>query len=129
MNYLIDYTNFMLGAKLEVFVGMMGYSDDVIILAASVMNMNMMLSVTSKFGNEFDVKFNPEKTELLTFNNHDVPPKIRFNGTVLRNVSCGSHVGNYIDVSANDTMIEKSISKPIGNFNYLRSISYLFIYF
>ena len=36
------------------FVGMMGYADDVIILAPSVMGMNMMLSVTSKFGNEFD---------------------------------------------------------------------------
>ena len=41
------------------FVGMMGYADDAIILAPSVLSMNMMLSVTSKFDNEFDVKFNP----------------------------------------------------------------------
>ena len=49
-----------------IFVGMlmmMGYADDVIILAPSVLSMNMMLSVTSKIGDEFDVKFNPEKNQ------------------------------------------------------------------
>ena len=59
---------------------------------------------------------------MLTFNNHNVLPKIRFNGAVLQNVSCGSHLETYIGVNANDTMIEKSISKLIGNFNYLMSI-------
>ena len=53
-----------------------------------------------------------------------VPLKIRFHGTVLQNVSCGSHLGNYVGVNANDTMIEKSTSKLIGNFNYLMSIGY-----
>ena len=58
--------------------------------------MNMM-SVTSKFGDEFDVKItNSEKTQLLTFDNHNVPSKIRFNGRVLQNVRCGSHLGNYV---------------------------------
>ena len=104
------------------FVGMMGYADDVIILAPSVLNMNMMLSVTSKFCDEFDVKLNPEKTQLLTFDNHNAHSKIRFNGRVLQNVDCESHLGNYIGVNANDTMVENSIRKLIGDFNYLISI-------
>ena len=103
----------MLGATLVFFVGLMGYAN-VIILAPSVLSMNM--SVTSKFSDEFDVKFNPPKTQLLTFDNHNVPSKIRFNG------SCGSHLGNYIGTNAHDTMIVKSISKLIGNFNYLMII-------
>ena len=44
---------------------MMEYIDDVAILAPNVRSMNMMLSVTSKFDDEFDVKFNPEKKTIV----------------------------------------------------------------
>ena len=36
------------------FVDMIGYADDAIILAPSVLSMNIMLSVTSKVGDELD---------------------------------------------------------------------------
>ena len=41
---------------------------------------------------------------------------------MLQNVNCGSHLGKYVGINADDTMIEKSVSKLSSNFNYLMSI-------
>ena len=45
----------------ELFFGMMGYADDVIVLAPSVLSMNVMLKETREFGKLFDEKFNPKR--------------------------------------------------------------------
>ena len=51
-----------------------------------------------------------------------LPLKTDFRVECHKNVSCESHLGKYIGVNANDTMIEKSISKFIDNFNCQISI-------
>ena len=94
MNYLIDCTNFNVACYIGgFFVEMMGHAE-VSIFAPSILIMNMILLVTSKFGNEFDLKFNPEKTLLLTFNYHNDPSiYFRFNGRVLQMLAVEAFLG------------------------------------
>ena len=44
---------------------MLRYADDVTLLVTTVFSVNIMLSAVCEFGKDFDVEFNPEKTQLL----------------------------------------------------------------
>jgi len=56
-----------LGCHIDgMFVGCIAYADDIILLSASVVHLNMMLDTCQSQGNTFDVKFNPSKSCLFT---------------------------------------------------------------
>jgi len=56
-----------LGCHIDgMFVGWIAYADDVILLSASVVHLNMMLDICQSQGNMLDVKFNPSKSCLFT---------------------------------------------------------------
>jgi len=49
-----------------MFVGCIAYADDIILLSASVIHLNMMFDICQSQGNMFDTKFNPSKSCLFT---------------------------------------------------------------
>jgi len=56
-----------LGCHIDgMFVGCIEYADDIILLSASVVHLNMMLDICHSLSNMLDVKFNPSKSCLFT---------------------------------------------------------------
>ena len=51
-----------------VFVGILGYADDILLLAATLSTLNDMLKVCEIFGKEFDIMYNPGKSKCIVFN-------------------------------------------------------------
>ena len=80
----------------DSFCGVLGYADDILLMAPTVRSINCMLSTVSQYGVEFKIKFNASKTKLVicggTDNNHNVV----FQGTLLSNEQCVSHLGNFV---------------------------------
>ena len=58
----------------DSFCGVLGYADDILLMAPTVRSINYMLSTVSQYGAEFKIKFNASKTNLVicggTDNNH-----------------------------------------------------------
>ena len=58
-----------------VYFGVVGYADDLLLLAASIYVLNKMLKICEEFGREFDILYNPSKSKYIVFNdsgdNHD----------------------------------------------------------
>ncbi len=52
----------------NTFCEVMGYADDIILLAPTVTGMKHMLEICTKYGMEYNVLFNPDKTKLIHIN-------------------------------------------------------------
>ena len=48
-------------------MGALAYADDLTLLCPSLHGLRSMLSTCESFGKEFDVKFNPKKSECMLF--------------------------------------------------------------
>ena len=103
----------------NVFCGVLGYADDVLLMAPSVSSINHMLSTVSQYGEEFKIKFNASKTKLVVCGSKDNIHNVCFEETILLNEQCVSHLGNRIGMNASNLMIDKSISCFIQKFNFL----------
>jgi hypothetical protein len=80
----------------NTFCGAMGYADDVILLAPTVTGMKHMLEICTKYGMEYNVLFNPDKTKLIHINNINcnISPNIRFIESVSYEKHLGFPIGN-----------------------------------
>ncbi len=50
-----------------MFVGVLAYADDIVILAPTPSSMRSLLKICDSFASEFDVKFNSIKSKCLLF--------------------------------------------------------------
>ena len=105
----------------NVFAGALGYADDATLLAPTLTSMTDMLAIVTQFGTEYDVKFNPTKTQLIVYGGPDTEHQILFDGTVIKNEKCAGHLGNILGQNTNDILIDKGISSFMSNFNYILS--------
>ena len=51
----------------SMYYGVIGYADDMLLLAASIGGLQRMLKICEVFGQEFDVMYNPTKSKLIIF--------------------------------------------------------------
>ena len=51
-----------------VFVGIIGYADNVLLLAVTLSALNEMLKICESYGSEFDILYNPGKSKCIAFN-------------------------------------------------------------
>ena len=71
----------------KLFAGIAGYADDINLLAPTKTSMTKMLAITSQFGIDYNVKFNPDKSKLVIFEgSNSVGGSINFNGSVINAV-------------------------------------------
>jgi len=49
----------------DLIINHLMYADDVLLLASNIADLNMLLQVTSKFGIDYELKFNPSKTQFM----------------------------------------------------------------
>jgi len=78
-------------------MGCMGYADDVIIIRPTVTALKIMIQIVDKFGEEYNVKFNPDKCKLLCYNNgtgDGICRGITHNGVYISAEQSASHLGN-----------------------------------
>ena len=108
-----------------MYMGCVGYADDVCLLAPSCFALCKMLEVCESFGLKYHVKFNSTKSHITICNkgkNILVKNKFMLNNNVI-NV-CGSvdHLGHIIDDSEYDRkVIDKAISDLYMRTNYIMS--------
>ena len=51
----------------KTFAGAFGYADDIILLSPTVNSIKSLYNMCHEFGREFDIKFNPEKSQFLSY--------------------------------------------------------------
>ena len=61
--------------------------------------MKNMLDIGSKFGKNFDMKFNPAKSQFIVFSDDKTPCNITFDNASITSVECTNHLGCLISVS------------------------------
>ena len=63
----------------SLFYGMIGYADDIILLATTILGLNKILEVCYNFGSEFDVTYNATKSKFIVLG---CPRNARYDGVV-----------------------------------------------
>lgn len=80
------------------FYGAIGYADDLTLLAPTVSGLSKMIKVCEDFSNEYNVKYNPDKTVCMLFSKKDQPDfNVALNGKRLSWVKNTKYLGNYLD--------------------------------
>jgi len=51
----------------QVFFGCLFYADDIALLSPSCYGLQNLIDICSQFGFEWDIKFNPSKSQITTF--------------------------------------------------------------
>ena len=52
-----------------MFCGAFAYADDIVLLSPTVYGLNNMANICQVYGKEYDIMFNPNKSQLITFTN------------------------------------------------------------
>ena len=104
----------------QTFCGALGYADDVVIMAPTVVSLDKMLDICRFFAEEYDVCFNSTKSKLLIFNQKSYP-KVNFMGQNIEGVPSDKHLGNIIGHQCNTEVINDNIHSFIGRTNSIKS--------
>ena len=91
----------------NLFVGCLCYADDVVLLAPSIDALRRMLHVCSAFADDYGLRFNPTKTQLICFTrSHSHPPPhtpLKFGGVPLFYKDAVSHLGHILSHDLSDS--------------------------
>ena len=80
------------------FFGAIGYADDLTLLSPTVTSLSKMIKICEEFSNEYNVKYNPDKTVCLLFSKKDQPGvNVVLNGQNVSWVNNVKHLGNFLD--------------------------------
>ena len=91
----------------DMFLGALGYADDVTLLAPRLSSLKCMLSVVQKFGEDYNVTFNPSKSQLLIYGKNKTENiNVIFNGSEIKAVPYTKHLGNLIGPKVTHKTIE-----------------------
>ncbi len=68
---ILELVNLNIGAKLgNIIISIIVYADDIMLVASSKTELQLMLDVITEYGTKYEVKFNPNKTVYTVFNNN-----------------------------------------------------------
>lgn len=85
------------------FVGVLGYTDDLALLAASKSNLTKMLKICSEFAEEVELLFNPSKSVYMVFNGKTVVEEsVTFNNLLVKSVTVTNYLGHKITFGSID---------------------------
>ena len=101
------------GAHLgELFVGALGYADDLALVSPSVSAMDSMLGVCEDFANEYDVMFNSLKSQSLVLGRPlaATSPVFRIHGQAIPRVERAVHLGTFIGSGSKEANLHKAAS-------------------
>ena len=103
----------------------LSYADDLAILSPSLNGLQKLVEVCEQFGKDFDVTFNPNKSECIAFSrngNSVCKSDIYLDGKPLGWTKCVKHLGNYImDNLSEQNEVKRKLSDFIASVNYVRA--------
>ena len=85
----------------NVFLGGLGYADDVCLLSPNRGSMSNMLTICEDFSKEFDVVFNSSKTHLIIYDERRKYQKmvpLCLNGETLHIQRVATHLGHLVGI-------------------------------
>ena len=114
----------------DVNAGIIGYADDVILLAPTVESLNKMVSICVNYAEKYCIKFNPKKSQLIKFgcdqNTKDVC--IYMYGDKITIVNELKYLGTVISNRKNDSFVKtvkndfvSKVNTFLGNFSNVSS--------
>jgi hypothetical protein len=105
----------------NVFIGALGYADDVTLLSPTRAALRFMLQVCDDFAQEFDVTFNPDKSKYLVFGQPDREhaQQLRWKNRLLKETHCDKHLGNIIGQRSERESMEAAIGDFYRRFNLM----------
>ena len=82
----------------------MGYADDIVILAPTLLSTNKLLDLAHKVGLEYNIMFNVEKTEFINMDKDPYRVKdLHFLDIYISACESGEHLGNRIGRNCNSS--------------------------
>ena len=110
----------------DCYYGALSYADDLCILSPSIKGLQQMLDICTEYGNEFDVLFNPKKTQCMKFSKQKKGEDININVNLcdknLSWVHSFKYLGNWVTHTlSEDIEINKKLGVFYGNVNNLKS--------
>ena len=106
-------------------MGAIGYADDCLLLSPTITSMRNQLKICDSFSNEFNVKFNVDKYQLLhCTNSRDHVDGITYNGIYIKASNVVDHLGHKL---SNTLSSAENINNACINFSIgANSVSTLF---
>jgi hypothetical protein len=99
------------------YYGALSYADDLCILSPTLSGLCDMLNTCEKYGVEYDVLYNPKKTQCMQFSRKDASLNMNINvklcGKTLTWVTCFKYLGNWLTSNMSE---ESEITKKLGQF-------------
>ena len=99
----------------NVFMGGLGYADDILLIVPTVYSLRSMLKVCDSFGFELNVSFNPDKYQLLNFtkSREQGIAGITHNNVFIKVTTVCKHLGHYIGQDAERFLYRDAIDNSI----------------
>ena len=110
----------------HTYFGALSYADDLCILSPTLSGLENMLTTCEKYGDEYDVLFNPKKTKCMKFSKQDYDEsklyKLKLCDKDLSWVKTFKYLGNWVTYRLNEeTEISRKMGIFYGNVNNLCS--------
>ena len=97
------------------YMGSFAYADDIVLLSPSVSSLKLQLEICHKFSQDYNIKFNAEKSKLIIYGGS--PVSIEFQGRDIPICTSEKHVGNLV---GSDHEIKQTIIRNACNDMYSR---------
>ena len=98
----------------DKFCGVVGYADDILLIAPSCNAMRKMIAICEKCAANFDIVFNGAKSKCIVFEQHGkgiiYDPKFVINNQVIETVTELTYLGFKINANRNDTAVQSIIN-------------------
>jgi len=106
----------------SLYCGCFGFADDATLLSPSINSLKLMLNVVDRFGEEYKVKFNPDKCQLISYSpNNVIIDGFHHENTFIKNEKYAIHLGNVIGYKLYDKNIYDVTDKFICSVNFVLS--------
>ena len=109
----------------NIFLGALGYADDIILLSPTLCSLHKMLSIANSFSNDYDIIFNIKKTKFLVFPSSKCDVNVNnisFDNVNINKSECEKHLGVFIGNNANTKNIQNAMSHFICQVNFINSV-------
>ena len=107
----------------RLFIGCLLYADDIVLLSPSCFGLRKLANICEDFGNQWDIKFNPLKSQLMTFGgNNPSSMTLSMNGVPLPWVSKVKYLGVSFLCNTGKTDMSDTIRKFYSQFNNIMSV-------
>ena len=106
----------------NIFVGALGYADDLILLCPSVVGLKEMIKICEDYANEYDILFNGKKSKYLIFGPYKYNSIVRVNNQIVERCESAEHLGHVLHTgNTHGALIDDAIKKLNTGFHSFMS--------